>query len=97
MTNMKIPAIRKRLHQLADEHGIPELAELAEATRRRLPTRKAPRKLRNALTDQQKGQIDQLAVNFPHMPMRDIAARVGTDQGRVSEYLARRQSDVVTT
>jgi len=88
---MKIPAIRKRLHELADEHGIPELAELAEATRRRVPTRVAPRKLRNALNEHQKQMIDQLADTFPHMPMRDIAQRVGTDQGRVSEYLARQR------
>lgn len=91
---MKIPQIRKRLHQLAEEHGIPELSRLAEATRRRPPIRQAPRTAKAVLSDDQKRQIDRLADTFVHMPMREIAYRVGTDQGRVSEYLnerARRQ------
>lgn len=32
---MTIPEIRKRMHELAIEHGIEELAQLAEETKRR--------------------------------------------------------------
>lgn len=34
-----IPQIRERLIELSDIHGIPELRELAEETRRRAPVR----------------------------------------------------------
>lgn len=88
--NMRIPLIRKRLYELADEHGIEELRKLADASYRRAPVRQAPRTAKARLTDEQKRHIDQLADTFIHMPLRDIAQRVGSDQGRVSEYLSRK-------
>ena len=83
-----IPEIRKRLYELAEEHGLDELRSLADATYRKKPTRVAPRTAKAKLTVEQMDQIDELASTFIHMPMREIAIRVGTDQGRVSEYLA---------
>jgi hypothetical protein len=87
---VKIPAIRKRLHELADELGCDELRRLAEATRRKPPLRVAPRTSKAVLTDDQKREIERLADTFVHMPMREIAQRTGTDQGRVSEHLNKR-------
>lgn len=85
-----IPVIRKRLYELADELGVEELRELADATYRRPPCRVAPTTAKRKLTEEQKRNIDHLAATFVHMPMRDIAHRVGTDQGRVSEYLSKK-------
>jgi hypothetical protein len=90
MSHKSIPEIRKRLYELATETGIEELRELADASYRRPPCRVAPTTAKRKLTDEQKRQIDYLAATFIHMPMRDIAHRVGTDQGRVSEYLSKK-------
>lgn len=87
MTHKPIPVIRKRLYQLADELGVDELRQLADATYRKPPVRKAPSSRSGKLSVEQMDQIDHLAVTFPHMAMREIGRRIGADQGRVSEYL----------
>lgn len=84
-----IPEIRKRLYELAEEHGIDELRTLADATRRKQPVTRAPKLRSNKLNEHQVQMIEQLRTQFPHMSQHDIAARVGTNQGRVSEYLNR--------
>lgn len=84
--NLPIPEIRKRLYQLADEHGLDELRELADASYRKPPLRVTPRRFAKPTPDQ-KRQVIELAETFIHMPMREIGRRVGIDQGRVSEIL----------
>lgn len=81
-----IPDIRDRLHELADEHKIDELHELAEATRRRYHGRRAPAK-HGPLTDDEIDGIREYAKAHPDVAEAEIAARFQTNQGRVSEAL----------
>lgn len=95
MTHMSIPAIRKRLYELAKETGIDELEKLADASYRKPALRVSPRRFAKP-TEEQKRQVIELAETFIHMPMREIGRRVGIDQGRVSEILnshARKKED----
>lgn len=87
MTHLPIPQIRKRLYELAEQHGLDELRELADASRRKPALRRAPARYTAKLTPEKQENIRYLAQTFPHMAMREIARRVGTDQGRVSETL----------
>lgn len=81
---MRIPEIRDRLHELADEHGIGELHELAEETRRRSPLRRAkPRWPR--LSDEVKQQVREAFAADPNAGVRDLANRFNTSIGRISE------------
>lgn len=87
-----IPEIRARLHDLAAEHGLPELALLAEETRRRAPCRKAaPR--RRSLTPELAQAIRDHARAHPGAAYHEIAERFHTNIGRVSEALAGRRED----
>lgn len=83
---MKIPEIRDRLHELADEHGIPELHELAEETRRRRPLRRAPARWPR-LNDDQKSAVREMFSANPRMGVRDLADRFNTSIGRISEAI----------
>lgn len=81
-----IPEIRARLHELAAEHGIPELSELAEETKRQYHGRRAPTRARpvdRALAV----RVSFFARRNPGMPQREIGRRFGIDGGRVSEIL----------
>lgn len=82
-----IPEIRARLHELADEHGIAELAELAEATRRRRPCRVAPVRSR-PMTRARKAAIRAYAEAHPQEHLQEIADAFHVNPGRVSEALA---------
>lgn len=87
-----IPEIRDRLFALAEEHGIPELASLAEETRRRFNGRKAP--VRSVfVTDDLAAQVQAYAAKHPKASMHDIGERFGINQGRVSEILFGRRED----
>lgn len=78
-----IPAIRERLHQLAIEHGLPELAELAEATRRRKPQRpRSPNKFGH-LTPTETVLARQWYLDGESMG--DLAQFFNTNLGRISE------------
>jgi hypothetical protein len=81
-----IPKIRIRLHEIAEERGIPELAELAEATKRRPPVRKAPTvsaRITPALSD----AVRAYCAAFPHLPEHEVSRFFQLNQGRVSEIL----------
>jgi hypothetical protein len=79
-----IPEIRARMHELADEHGIPELHDLAEETRRRSPLRRAkPRWPR--LTDEVKQQVREMFAARPELGVRELADHFRTSIGRISE------------
>jgi len=83
---MTIPEIRKRLHELAVSAGIRELADLAEATRRRRCVRVAPVKGRR-LTELERAEIRRLVWAHPHLHLHDIAGQYGVNPGRISETI----------
>ena len=81
-----IPAARERLRALSAEHGLPELAEIADTLHRCPPVRKAPRTSR-PMSDALAAAIREDAARNPAMPYAELAARHGVNQGRVSEAL----------
>lgn len=83
---MTIPQVRERLLALSIEHDLPELAALAEQTRRRHAGRKAP-VASVALTPELAGRIRAYARKHPAETMVSIGVRFGVNQGRVSEAL----------
>jgi hypothetical protein len=83
---MRIPEIRKRLHQLADEHGIAELHELADETKRRSPLRVA-RMRWPRLTPEQQDAVRAMYEAEPGLGVKDIADRFSTSIGRISETI----------
>ena len=83
---MTIPEIRDRLVALADEHGIAELRDLAEQTRRRSPLRRV-RSRWPTLTEDQKAAVRAMFHAYPTLGVKDIADRFNTSVGRVSEAI----------
>lgn len=81
---MRIPEIRDRLHQLADEHGIPELHALADETRRRSPLRRV-RARWPRLTEAQKQAVRDTFERRPDLGVRELADQFRTSIGRISE------------
>lgn len=81
---MRIPEIRDRMHELADQHGIPELHELAEQTRRRPPIRRAPPRWPR-LSEGRKQQVREAFAANPRLGVRELANRFNTSIGRISE------------
>lgn len=86
MIRRTIPEIRERLLELAEEHDLPELADLAEETRRRFHGRQARRKA-FAITPELKAEVRAYARSHPDIHLRKIGQRYKIDQGRVSEIL----------
>lgn len=91
MTRRTIPQIRARLIELAAEHGIPELEELALETKRRPHVRKAPARSVQ-MTDRVAEDIRRYAAKHPRMPYAQIGVHFNLNQGRVSEALAGKRS-----
>lgn len=83
---MRIPEIRDRLHELADEHGLPELHHLAEETRRRSPIKRASAKY-PALSDEQAGEVRRIYKATQSLGVRDLANMYKTSVGRISEAI----------
>ncbi len=84
---MTIPEVRDYLFILADQHSMPELAELATQLYRRPPVRRAkPRRTggREALY----GEIRGYAAAQPDASYHEIANKFDTTIGRVSEAIA---------
>lgn len=81
-----IPEIRERLKDLAKVHSLPELADLADETKRRPAGRQAPPCSR-AITDELADQVRAYAAENPTAPLNAIGLRFGINQGRVSEIL----------
>jgi hypothetical protein len=83
---VRIPEIRDRLHALADEHGIDELHNLAEETRRRSPLRRV-RSRWPKLTENQKVAVRAMFEAYPTLGVRELADRFDTSIGRISEAI----------
>ena len=88
MANNKlgIPAVRDRLRELADEHEIEELHELADQMYRKSAKKRAP--IRSPkLTPEMAKDIREFASANPQAHQQDIAEKFGVNHGRVSEAL----------
>jgi len=86
MTKRTIPQIRERLHELAIDLNCPELADLAEETRRRYHGRKAPIEAAS-VTPAIARRVRSYAARNPRKTQRAIGQRFNIDHGRVSEIL----------
>lgn len=83
---MSIPAVRARMRELAQEHGIPELNDLADQTIRRSPQRRATTRSPTVNEDMAEEIRDYAAAN-PTAHLQDIAEHFGVNHGRVTESL----------
>lgn len=81
-----IPALRKRLRELAAQHGLDELNEIADQMYRRAHTRRAPTRSPK-LTPELAQKIREYAAKHPTAHLQDIAEHFGVNHGRVSEAL----------
>ena len=81
-----IPEIRTRLYELAAKHDLPELAQLADETKRQYHGRRAPVRSR-PVDDIMAARVRLFARRYPNMPQREIGRRFEIDGGRVSEIL----------
>jgi hypothetical protein len=86
MPDLTIPQIRTRLIEIAGENGLPEVAELAEATRRRYHGRRSmihARKVNEKLA----GAVRQYVRQHPEEHYEEVARHFGIKGGRVSEIM----------
>lgn len=81
-----IPEIRQRMLELASEHGLPELAQLAQETRRRFNGRRALPKSPQ-VTAQMAARIRVFADQNPGASFDEIGRHFNVNIGRVSEVL----------
>ena len=82
--NMSIPEARNRLNELAEEHGIPELAEIASQMYRKSSGKRAKVKS-PPLTPALAEKIRAFCAKNPEMHQQDVANHFGVNHGRVSE------------
>lgn len=81
-----IPEIRNRLREIADNHAIEELHDLADEMYRNSPIRRARPSSAN-LTPELAEEIRAYAKRHPKMHQRDIAQKFNVNPGRVSEAM----------
>lgn len=81
-----IPEIRERLRELAGEHSIDELNDLADELCRNPPVKRAKAK-NPPLTPEMADEIRAYAKANPNLHQQDIANHFGVNHGRVSEAL----------
>jgi hypothetical protein len=83
---LSIPEVRTRLRELAEEHDIDELRELANELYRSSAIKRAPRRSPK-LTPVLASEIRRYAKRHPGAHQQDIANHFGVNHGRVSEAL----------
>jgi hypothetical protein len=83
---MRIPEIRVRLEELADQYNLPELVVLARELRRRVPNSRAS-KHSLSMNDTVREQIKAIRLAEPDLPLHRIAVALNVNPGRVSETL----------
>lgn len=84
--SMSIPAVRARLRELAEEHGIDELGDIADQMYRKTGKKRAPRRSPK-LTAKMAQDIRDYKAAHPDAHQQDIAEQFGVNHGRVSEAL----------
>ena len=84
--SLGIPAVRDRLRQLAEEHGLEELNDLADQMYRKTGKKRAPRRSPQ-LTPEQRAAIRKYKDTHSDAHQQDIAEIFGVNHGRVSEAL----------
>lgn len=84
---MRIPEIRTRLYELADELDLPELEALADHLWRRRPVTQAPAASARIGADE-RARILAYHAAHPAATQAEIARAFGCNPGRVSEALA---------
>lgn len=81
---MRLPEIANRLRELAREHDLPELAELADEMKRRKPgSRAAPKSV--PMTPLLAQRIRAYKNAHPDMSHVEIGTHFNVNPGRVSE------------
>ncbi len=83
---MRIPAIQRRMRELATAHGLAELADLADALSRRRPRRIAPASS-TTITPALRTALRAYSVAHPQMSQVEIARLFNVNPGRVSEAI----------
>lgn len=81
-----IPEIRARMREIADEHDLEELHDLADETYRNTPVKRASRKSAT-LTPELAAEIRAFVAKNPKLHQRDVAQKFNVNPGRVSEAL----------
>ncbi len=81
-----IPEIRERLKELALEHDIAELGDIAEELHRNPPVKRAKTKS-PPLTPELAKKIRAFADENPNLHQQEIANHFGVNHGKVSEAL----------
>jgi hypothetical protein len=76
-----IPALRERLRELADRHGLEELRDIADQMYRRAHTRRAPARSPK-LTPEMIEDIRRYRAANPNAHQQDIANVFGVNHGR---------------
>jgi hypothetical protein len=84
--HVTIPEGQERMRELAELHGLPELAELADHMHRRPALRKA-KTFRHGVTAQIVRLVKRDAARYPDLPLDKIGAIYDIAGGRVSEIL----------
>ena len=79
--------MRVRLRELAEEHDIDELNELAEELYSKSPAKKRAPVRSPKLTAEMADEIRDYAAANPDAHQQDIAEHFGVNHGRVSEAL----------
>lgn len=83
---MRLPEIRERLIEIAREHDIDELLELADEIPRRNGSKRGPVRSRK-MTPELAEEIRIFVRENPNMRQFDVAKVFNVNQGRVSEAL----------
>lgn len=81
-----IPQIRDRLRELAEEHGIDELDDLADEMYRNPAVKRAKVKS-PPLTPELAEEIREYVKGHPDLHQQEVANHFGVNHGRVSEAL----------
>ena len=85
---MTIPQVRARLHVLAEEYGFPELAELAEATKRRQSEWPRAKAEHPQLSTEQEQEVRDYADLYPNKAYLEIATDLDIALRSVSYAIA---------
>lgn len=83
---LSIPEVRDRLREIAEEHGLDELHDLADQMYRKSAKKRAPVRSPK-LTPEMAEDIRQYAAANPDAHQQDIAEKFGVNHGRISEAL----------